>query len=78
MALIVLDRAAIARRVPHAGDMCLLDAVVRWDATAIECHAGVPRERHPLARDGVVPAVAAIEYAAQATAVHGALACLPS
>jgi predicted hotdog family 3-hydroxylacyl-ACP dehydratase len=28
---------------------------------------------HPLARRGVVPAIAACEYAAQAAAVHGAL-----
>lgn len=59
--------------MPHSGAMCLLDAVLRWDTSAIVCHAFAPHGDHPLARDGVVPAVAAIEYAAQATAVHGAL-----
>lgn len=68
-----LDHAAIAQRVPHTGVMCLLDAVVDWDARIIECEAGEPRPEHPLAREGRLPAIAAVEYAAQATAVHGAL-----
>jgi predicted hotdog family 3-hydroxylacyl-ACP dehydratase len=68
-----LDRAAIAGSLPHAGDMCLLDAVQQWDATDITCVAAAPSAAHPLARGGVVPAVAAAEYAAQATAMHGAL-----
>jgi len=68
-----LDRVDIERRVPHAGTMCLLDAVMQWDATHIACTAAVPGVTHPLAHNGMVPAVAAAEYAAQATAVHGAL-----
>jgi predicted hotdog family 3-hydroxylacyl-ACP dehydratase len=68
-----LDRSGIANRVPHADVMCLLDAVMQWDATHITCVASAPTETHPLARDGIVPAVAAVEYAAQATAVHGTL-----
>ena len=68
-----LDRAAIEQRLPHAGEMCLLDAVQQWDATDIQCVAAAPGAEHPLARAGVVPAVAAAEYAAQATALHGAL-----
>jgi predicted hotdog family 3-hydroxylacyl-ACP dehydratase len=69
----MLDRAGIESRVPHAGAMCLLDAVIQWDATHITCIAAAPSATHPLARNGTVPAIAAIEYAAQATAVHGAL-----
>ena len=69
----MLTRAQIEARIPHAGAMCLLDAVLRWDATTIECHAGAPTAAHPLARAQGVPAVAAVEYAAQAAAVHGAL-----
>src|SRR5690606_23706979 len=68
-----LDRAAIALRVPHAGAMCLLDAVIDWDGRIIECEAIEPGPAHPLAREGRLPAIAAAEYAAQATAVHGAL-----
>lgn len=67
------DRPAIERLVPHAGDMCLLDAVLDWDATRIECAAAAPNADHPLARGGRVPAIAACEYAGQASAVHGAL-----
>lgn len=67
------DREAIERMVPHAGSMCLLDAVTAWDAAHINCSAAEPGAAHPLARGGCVPAVAACEYAAQATAVHGAL-----
>src|SRR5436853_7541423 len=69
----MLGRDEIQRRVPHAGAMCLLDMVTRCDASCIECEAAAPVGGHPLARDGGVPAVAAVEYAAQATAVHGAL-----
>ena len=68
-----LNHAEIEGCVPHAGTMCLLDAVLEWDATDIACAAAAPCASHPLARDGLVPAVAAAEYAAQATAVHGAL-----
>jgi predicted hotdog family 3-hydroxylacyl-ACP dehydratase len=68
-----LDRAGIERRLPHAGAMCLLDAVTQWDAMKIHCVAAAADAMHPLARDGRLPAVAAIECAAQATAVHGAL-----
>ncbi len=69
----LLDRSQIERRIPHAGAMCLLDAVRRWDATTIACEAGAPTAAHPLARSGIVPAIAAVEDAAQAAAVHGAL-----
>lgn len=69
----LIDRSGIEARVPQAGAMCLLDSVTAWDATHIACEAAAASTAHPLSRDGGVPAVAAIEYAAQATAVHGAL-----
>ena len=69
-----LDHAAIAARVPHAGRMCLLDTVISWDEQHIECTAvGHSPAPHPLAQDGRLPATAAIEYAAQAMALHGRL-----
>jgi predicted hotdog family 3-hydroxylacyl-ACP dehydratase len=68
-----LDRSQIERVVPHAGAMCLLDAVTQWDKTQLTCTSAAPGPDHPLADGGRVPAVAACEYAAQATAVHGAL-----
>lgn len=67
------DRARIERLVPHAGAMCLLDAVAQWDDSGITCTCAGPTTAHPLAREGVVPAIAAAEYAAQAAAVHGGL-----
>jgi len=68
-----IARATIERLVPHAGAMCLLDTVTAWDAQAISCISAAPLPDHPLARDAGVPAIATAEYAAQATAVHGAL-----
>ncbi|MCK0512560.1 hotdog family protein [Aromatoleum buckelii] len=69
-----LDRAAIAARIPHHGSMCLLDRVDAWDAESIRCRATSHRDRaNPLRDTRGLPATAAIEYAAQAMAVHGAL-----
>lgn len=70
----MLDRAWIAAHIPHQGDMCLLDAVERWDAAAIACRAGSHRDpANPLRADGRLGAAHGIEYAAQAMAIHGAL-----
>jgi predicted hotdog family 3-hydroxylacyl-ACP dehydratase len=73
-----LDRAAIERCVPHTGAMVLLDSVTLWDGTRIVCSAPPPGADHPLAREGSVSAVAAVEYGAQAAAVHGFLIEAPS
>ncbi|KON80555.1 hotdog family protein [Azoarcus sp. PA01] len=73
-----LDHAAIAARIPHHGAMCLLDAVDTWDAGSICCRATSHRDpANPLRDAGSLPATAAIEYAAQAMAVHGALLAPP-
>lgn len=73
------DPAAIARLIPHQGRMCLLDAVLDCDAAHIRCRASSHRRAdHPLRDDGGgLPAPAAIEYAAQAMALHGALNAKP-
>lgn len=68
-----LDHAAIAARVPHAGAMCLLDRVTHWDVDGIRCGAPPVAASHPLAQAGRVGAIVAAEYAAQASALHGAL-----
>lgn len=69
-----LDREGIAARIPHQGDMCLLDAVRHWSSEAIECESWLKGlDTHPLRSGGALSAVHAIEYAAQAMAVHGAL-----
>ena len=70
----MLDRAGIAARLPHTGRMCLLDQVVYWDERSIRCRAVSHRDAdNPLRETGGLAALAGIEYAAQAAAVHGAL-----
>lgn len=69
-----LDHAAIAGLIPHAGRMCLLARVDAWDAQRIRCSATSHRASdNPLRSASGLLATAAIEYAAQAAAVHGAL-----
>ena len=69
-----LDRDAVAARIPHAGRMCLLDRVLDWSDAAIRCRATSHRDADNPLRDAAgLPATSAIEYAAQAMAVHGAL-----
>ena len=69
-----LDHSAIAGLIPHAGRMCLLARVDAWDAQRIRCSATSHRESdNPLRSASGLLASAAIEYAAQAAAVHGAL-----
>jgi predicted hotdog family 3-hydroxylacyl-ACP dehydratase len=68
-----LDRAGIEGCIPHSGSMVLLDSVVQWDAAYIVCSAAAPGAGHPLARRGTVAALVAVEYGAQAAAVHGFL-----
>ena len=70
-----LDRSWIERNIPHHGRMCLLDEVLEWDAQHIRCRSGTHRQPdHPLRSQGRLGAACGIEYAAQAMAIHGALA----
>ncbi len=69
-----LDHDWIAAHIPHAFGMCLLDRVVEWDDARVVCRAAGHRAAtHPMAADGRLGVACAIEYAAQAMAVHGAL-----
>lgn len=69
-----VDRTDLERLLPHKGAMCLLDSVIAHDDRTIACRAGTHRAAdNPLRIEGRLPALAAIEYAAQATAAHGAL-----
>jgi predicted hotdog family 3-hydroxylacyl-ACP dehydratase len=68
------DRSWIAAHIPHQGKMCLLDQVLSWDAQHIVCRSTSHRASdNPLRAHGRLGAACAIEYAAQAIAVHGAL-----
>jgi predicted hotdog family 3-hydroxylacyl-ACP dehydratase len=67
-------REGIEALIPHSGRMCLLARLDAWDAKHIVCAATNHRDAdHPLRTRRGLLAPAAIEYAAQAMALHGAL-----
>ncbi len=69
-----LGRAEIDGYLPHRGAMRLLAGVRAYDHDTIECLADGHRDpTHPLRVRGRLGAACAIEYAAQAMAIHGAL-----
>jgi predicted hotdog family 3-hydroxylacyl-ACP dehydratase len=71
---VALDRSWIARHIPHQGGMCLLDEVVTWGPSRVQCRSSSHRDAaNPLRAHDRLAAVCGIEYAAQAMAVHGAL-----
>jgi predicted hotdog family 3-hydroxylacyl-ACP dehydratase len=60
--------------LPHEGAMVLLERIDDWDRRQIRCTATSHRApTNPLRYGDKLPAVAGIEYAAQAIAAHGAL-----
>lgn len=70
----MIGRAAILAMVPHAGAMCLWDAVDRWDDAELVLRSTGHRDpAHPLRSDGRLRAIHLCEYGAQAMAVHGGL-----
>jgi predicted hotdog family 3-hydroxylacyl-ACP dehydratase len=74
-----LQQARIRQLIPHAGPMCLLDRATFWDASSIRCEAWSHLDPgNPLRHGGVLRAVTGIEYAAQAMALHAALAQGPA
>lgn len=69
-----MKQAEICARLPHAGRMCLLASLVSWDRDSIVCRADSHRDvDNPLRVQGRLHAVAGVEYAAQAMALHGNL-----
>lgn len=74
MRTLLIGRDELETLVPHSGDMCLLDGVVAWSETAVTCVSETHRAfDNPLRCDGRLAAVHALEYGAQAMAVHGGL-----
>lgn len=70
----LLNHAQIAALIPHSGRMCLLDGVEHWDETSILCITRSHLQAgHPLWNKTGLSAVHAVEYGAQAAAVHGGL-----
>jgi len=69
-----VGKEEIRALIPHAGAMCLLDAVLAWDDESIHCTSDTHRAAdNPLRRDGRLSALHAFEYGAQAVAIHGGL-----
>jgi len=70
----MLDHTWIAAHIPHQGSMCLLDRVIEWSESSINCRATSHNDPgNPLRAEGRLGAANGIEYAAQAMAIHGAL-----
>lgn len=69
-----IEREDFACLIPHQGAMCLLDRVVHWEEQRLvavsDTHAS---PNNPLRRAGRLSAIHALEYGAQAMAVHGGL-----
>jgi predicted hotdog family 3-hydroxylacyl-ACP dehydratase len=69
-----LTHADIAALIPQSGSMCLLDRLESWSPDRIRCSAISHRDAdNPLRTASGLLAPCAIEYAAQAMALHGAL-----
>jgi predicted hotdog family 3-hydroxylacyl-ACP dehydratase len=69
-----IHKAEIRTLIPHSGAMCLLDEVVQWNDRSIVCITSTHRDpANPLRRAGRLSALHALEYGAQAAAVHGGL-----
>ncbi|HEY2101626.1 MAG TPA: hypothetical protein VGH08_00085 [Chthoniobacterales bacterium] len=74
MTRVPINKAEIRTLIPHSGLMCLLDTVIDWDDDSIVCGSETHRDPYnPLRRDGRLSALHALEYGAQAAAVHGGL-----
>lgn len=69
-----LTRAEICARIPHSGAMCLLARVQSHDAFTLLAYADSHRlADNPLRGAHGLAAVCAVEYAAQAMALHAHL-----
>ena len=70
----LIEHDEICDMIPHAGSMCLLDGVLSWDDQRIVCQSlSHQNPNNPLIKNGKLSAIHAVEYAAQAMAVHGCL-----
>ena len=70
----IADRRRIEELLPHGPGMVLLDRVLSCDDKTVLCATDSHRDSdNPLRRKDTLPIMAAIEYAAQAAALHGAL-----
>ncbi|MGI9451915.1 MAG: hypothetical protein ACR2QH_14935 [Geminicoccaceae bacterium] len=69
-----MTREQLEPLVPHAEEMLMIDGVTAYDDQSIRCESVRHRSAdNPLRREGRLSAHHAIEFAAQAAAVHGGL-----
>jgi len=60
--------------IPHAGCMSLLESILSWDEQGVVCSTQSHRSlENPLRCHDQLSAIHAVEYGAQAVAVHGGL-----
>ncbi len=69
----VLGRREIERLLPQKAAMCLIDSVSAHEGSALLCLADAARDDHPLRESEGVAVEHAIEYGAQAAALHRCL-----
>ncbi len=70
----MLDRDAVRKLVPHGEGMVLIDSVSHWTKRDIICRTDTHRGlENPLRCNDCLPALSAVEYGAQAMAIHGTL-----
>jgi predicted hotdog family 3-hydroxylacyl-ACP dehydratase len=70
----MLKKNELCQLIPHAGRMCLLDEVLSWDDDTICCKTMSHQSlENPLRCGDHLSSLHAIEYGAQAMAVHGGL-----
>ncbi len=70
----LIGRDELQALIPHQGAMCLLDSVLAWDDASIVCRSDTHRRAdNPLCSGGMLDALHALEYGAQALAIHGGL-----
>ncbi len=69
-----MNREQVAPLLPHGGAMLLIDGVTAFDRDGVACVSVRHRDpANPLRREGQLAGLHAVEFAAQAAAVHGGL-----
>ena len=70
----LIEKKELCSLIPHDGSMCLLEGVLSWNETEIQCVA-ISHTDHanPLRNGERLASVHLLEYGAQAMAVHGGI-----
>lgn len=68
-----MQKVDIEQRIPHAGEMVLIDEVLEYNNNTIVAISNVLRAANPLLCSGKWLPEVTIEYAAQCAAIHASL-----